>query len=153
MKKIYAFIFAMLLGGTVTSVALAQPTYADSQCDQTFLGFRSWAHGLTKTVNGSCVVDMDQAKPQGAANEDDATAAFVWRIILNVTIDLTLAASYVALILIIYGGFKYILSTGEPSKVTTAKTTITNAIIGFIIAMLATLIINTIIMIIGGSAS
>ncbi|MBP5675044.1 hypothetical protein J6W91_01800 [Candidatus Saccharibacteria bacterium] len=96
---------------------------------------------------------MDQAKPQGTANEDDATAAFVWRIILNVTIDLTLAASYVALILIIYGGFKYILSTGEPSKVTTAKTTITNAIIGFIIAMLATLIINTIIMIIGGSAS
>jgi hypothetical protein len=153
MKKICAFIFAMLLGGAVTSVTFAQPTYADEQCDRTFIGFRSWAHGLTKTVNGSCVVDMEQARPQGTANEDDATAAFVWRIILNVTIDLTLAASYVALILIIYGGFKYILSTGEPNKVSSAKTIITNSVIGFIIAMLATLIVNTIIMIIGGAAS
>ena len=151
MKKIYAFIFAMVFGGAVTSVALAQPTYADDQCDKTFLGFRGWAYGLTTTVNGSCVVKTPQ--PATNANEDDETAAFVWRIILNITVDITLAASYVALIFIIYGGFKYLMSTGDPGKVNSAKQIITNAVIGFVIALLATIVVNTLIMVIGGSAS
>ena len=153
MKKIFACIFALVLGGAVTVATFAQPTYA-VDCNPTLpLGFRPWYHGMAKEVdvNGSssCVIET----PDSATTDDDTTATFVWRIILNITIDLTLAVSYGALIFIIYGGFRYILSTGEPAKVNQAKTTIFNALIGFVIALLATVIVNTIITIIGGSTS
>lgn len=43
----------------------------------------------------------------------------------------------VALGYIIYGGFKFITSQGEPEGIKDAKTTITNAIIGVVIVTLA----------------
>lgn len=51
-------------------------------------------------------------------------------------------AAYVAIGYIIYGGINYIISQGEPDKVGGAKQTILNAIIGLIVAMLATAVVN-----------
>ena len=45
------------------------------------------------------------------------------------------------------------MSTGEPGKVTEAKKMITNALIGLIIAVLATVIVNTILVVLGTAAS
>lgn len=39
---------------------------------------------------------------------------------------------------VIYGGFMYLTSQGEPDKAKNAQQTITNAVIGLIIALLAT---------------
>lgn len=47
----------------------------------------------------------------------------------------------VSVIMIIIGGFKYILSTGDPSKVNSAKNTILYAIVGLAIAVSAQLIL------------
>ena len=44
------------------------------------------------------------------------------------------------------------MSTGEPPKVAQAKTIITNALIGLVIAILATVIVNTILIVVGSSA-
>ena len=49
-----------------------------------------------------------------------------------------------AIIVIIYGGYRYIASQGNPDEVTAAKNTITGAIIGIIILILARLILGTI---------
>lgn len=44
-------------------------------------------------------------------------------------------------IMVVIGGFKYVLSSGDPGKVTSAKNTIIYAIVGIVIALLAQAII------------
>lgn len=48
----------------------------------------------------------------------------------------------VSVIMIIYGGFKYVTSGGDSSGVTSAKNTILYAIIGLIVAVLAYIVVN-----------
>lgn len=54
----------------------------------------------------------------------------------GIEIALTIAV-FVAVGFIIYGGFRYIISSGDPSGVKKAKETIVNAIIGLVLAMLS----------------
>lgn len=48
----------------------------------------------------------------------------------------------VAVAFVIYGGFLYITSQGEPDKALQARTTIINALVGLMIAILATGIVT-----------
>ena len=68
---------------------------------------------------------------------------------LNVTFDLTLAVGYIALGFVIYGGYLYIMSQGDPSRMAKGKKTLMSAIIGTIIAMLASVAVNTVRVILG----
>jgi hypothetical protein len=151
MKKIASFIIATFLGALVTVTAFpAGDTYAGT-CEKTFLGMRPWYMGLTEekadtTGATTCVIKS----PSG---DGASMAEFTWKIILNLASDVTLMAGYVAIIFVIWGGYKYIMSNGEPGNVATAKKTITNALIGLVIAILSTVIVNTIIVVINGAAS
>lgn len=51
-------------------------------------------------------------------------------------------AGIVAVAYIIYGGFKYVLSQGNPDQTKTAKDAILNALIGLIIAIVATTVVR-----------
>lgn len=51
----------------------------------------------------------------------------------------------VAVIVIVIGGFQYVTSNGDSNKVIAAKSTILYSIIGLVVAILATLIVNTVI--------
>lgn len=51
----------------------------------------------------------------------------------------------VSVIMIIFGGFRYITSGGDSSKVTNAKNTIIYAIIGLVIVALAQFIVNFVV--------
>ena len=55
---------------------------------------------------------------------------------------LTRIAALVAVGFIIYGSVQYITSQGEPGSISNAKSTITNALIGFVIVVLAIAIIQ-----------
>lgn len=153
MKKILSFIFAIMLGATVTAAAFPVGNASALDCEKTFLGLRPWYMNLTDTVTVK-TDDNKEGKETCIIKSPEVAgeAKFVWTIILNISADLSLIVGYVALIFLIYGGFKYILSTGEPQGVSTAKKTITNALIGLAISILATVIVNTIIMVVGGSA-
>lgn len=48
----------------------------------------------------------------------------------------------VAVGFIIYGGFQFILAQGEPDRIKGARSTIINALIGLIITILATAVVN-----------
>lgn len=52
----------------------------------------------------------------------------------NIAYDMLLMTAYLAVLFVVYGGFKYILSKGEPGKIASSKKIITNALIGFVIA-------------------
>ncbi|AHB42191.1 hypothetical protein RAAC3_TM7C00001G0333 [Candidatus Saccharibacteria bacterium RAAC3_TM7_1] len=51
----------------------------------------------------------------------------------------------IAVIMIILGGVRYVLSNGEASQVTAAKNTILYAVIGLIVALLAYAIVNFVV--------
>lgn len=55
------------------------------------------------------------------------------------------AAGALAVIFLIIGGLKYVLSAGEPAKLSSAKQTILYAIVGLIIAITAAAIVNFVI--------
>lgn len=62
------------------------------------------------------------------------------------------AVGILSVIMLIYGGLRYVLSNGDSKKVDAAKNTILYAIVGLIIAMLSYAIINFIISLFMGSA-
>ena len=106
----------------------------DTSCVKRFLGMRPWYAGLVTKKDGSCVVGTPDSMP-----------TFVWTIVLNILADLFFGLGILGTFYIMYGGFKYIMSQGEPGKMATAKAIIMRAIIGIVIALLAGVITNTII--------
>lgn len=63
-------------------------------------------------------------------------------LISNVINILSLIAGIIAVIMIVVSGFKYITSSGDSAKVSSAKTTIIYAIIGLVIVALAQIIVR-----------
>lgn len=111
----------------VTNAAVAEG------CSNSFLGFPTWYQYLnvTKDASGSCSVDT--ASTQGS------TAVLLLMGIFDILLYL---AGMLAVVFIIYGGFKLLTSTGEPGKITAARTTIFNALIGLVIAFVASQIVG-----------
>lgn len=119
----------------------AKKSSSSGNCEHSLLGLRPWYADLDME-KGSCTII--------SPSEEDLPA-FVWKIVLNVLTDAFMVAGYVAIGFIIFGGYKYLMSGGEPGKVAQGKRTITNAVVGLIISMMATLITNLAIMILNGA--
>ncbi|MFO0862135.1 MAG: pilin [Candidatus Saccharibacteria bacterium] len=78
--------------------------------------------------------------PNGVPGPSDFTV-----LISRVTNILLFVAGAVAVIFIIVGGIQYSTSGGSEDKTRTAKSTITNAVIGLIVTILAFVIVNFVI--------
>jgi hypothetical protein len=79
----------------------------------------------------------------GSSCKDSATTTKGVRDTLTSVINiLSILVGVVAVIMVIYGGFKYITSGGDSGKVTSAKNTIVYALIGLVIAALAQVIVR-----------
>lgn len=63
----------------------------------------------------------------------------------KITNTVLYAVGIISVIMLIYGGLRYIISGGDSKKVTDAKNTILYAIIGLIISILAFAIVNFVI--------
>lgn len=61
---------------------------------------------------------------------------------LAITEILLFIAGFLAIVYVIYGGFRYVLSQGEPENTKIAKDAILNAVIGLVIAVLASAIVR-----------
>ena len=60
----------------------------------------------------------------------------------RLTNTILLIVGLISVIMLVYGGLRYILSGGDSKKVTDAKNTVLYAIIGLIISLLAFAIVN-----------
>jgi hypothetical protein len=131
-KHLY-LVFMMSLTVLATSANFAQPAYA--ACNTSLFGVPAWYRNLT---DSSCNVVM----PKTAGKPD------VTKIIMTIALNLIQAGlvlvAYVTIFFIIKGGFGYIISAGSPDGMTSAKKTITNALIGLVIAVLSASIVNAI---------
>ena len=138
-KKIFVLLFTIMFGWCSTLMMPASTvSAADGGCEHMLFGiFKPWYAGLP--MGDNCSLQLDSTGEDGSG-----LASFVWQIVLNVLFDLMAAASIVAVGFVIYGGYLFITSEGDPGKAAKARKTISSAIIGLIITLLATAIINTI---------
>lgn len=138
MKRIVLAILGVLTLSSIAGVTVtAQPVMAANCGDgKAVLGFKPWYDGLECDGNGEI-----QAPAQG---DEDALVRYIWAIVLNISFDLSVAIGYLALAMVVYGGYQYIMSQGDPGRAAKAKTTLTSAVIGVVIAMGASVIVNTV---------
>lgn len=105
------------------------PTYG-TQCDPTGGNFFALPHwyeylsGQTDALTGKCTPIFNF--PQD-----------IWAVLLAFIDILLRVGGLLAVGYVVYGGFQYITSQGEPDRTASAKSTILNAVIGLAIVIIA----------------
>ena len=127
-KKILATGILIAIISAIFSFITPSTTFANNGfyggC-RDFLGLTSWDCGV--------VIENEQDLKNN-----------IWTIAANIATDITVIAAYLVLGFVIYGGYLYIFSSGDPSKVAAGKKTLTHAFIGLAIVMSANIIMGAI---------
>lgn len=118
----------------ISSVAFAQeqqpttqPNIQASTCQGAELQFKS-----APPSGNECNFNNGSTPPEEKLNQLVASVVNLFSVLVGV----------VSVIMIIYGGFRYIISGGDSSNVTNAKNTILYAIIGLVIVAFAQFIVK-----------
>lgn len=132
-----SLVAVITLGFAFSPLMTQVVSAADQECKtkSDILGIPTWYRNL---VDSDCNVQW----PQGNGGDANGIQQFITIIALNISDMVARIAGVLTVAFIIYGGFKYILAQGEPAKVAAAKKTITNAMIGLIISVLAVGIVS-----------
>jgi hypothetical protein len=80
-------------------------------------------------------------KKSFAAFHDPATLEDLETVFSTFVVSITTVLGFVSLIMVIVGGFKYITSQGDPKAMSSAKNTITWAILGLVFIIISWLIL------------
>lgn len=93
---------------------------------------------------GKVAMALTAQEGAAAARADDMPADLVGPdgVFNKITSTILYAVGIVSVIMLIYGGLRYVMSGGDSKKVTDAKNTILYAIIGLIIAVLSYAIVH-----------
>ena len=144
MKKI---ILSLVLALAMLTGVMVAPgvTYADGESggcggSTAFFGLRPWYEGLTESAGTGCVIKTPT---------EDELPTFIWKIVLNILIDISVLVGYVAIAMVAWGGYLYMFSRGMPDRAEKGKKTLISAVVGLLIAIFASVIMNTIMMILG----
>lgn len=129
-KKFFVICMVILSVSAVTSLTLPQQAHADDCLDRSFLGMIPWDCNSGLTDGG----DIDEAQLTNG----------ILVVGSNIFADITVAAAYLVLGYVIYGGYQYTFSGGEPSKVATGKKALYQAFMGLAIVMSANVILTSI---------
>ncbi len=137
-------ILVLILSLTImTGMTFATPKQAsavvESQCDGSkyLLGFPTWYRYLD--VGGpECEIIGPPAADSTPDNIKIDWQKAAGRIGLAVIEIMLRIAALVAVAYVIYGGFRYITSQGEPENAKSARQTIMNGLIGLVISLIAT---------------
>ena len=108
---------------------------------QTFTGLGAFACLFSSRLLASATSVQEGAN---AARADGMPTELIGDngVFSRITNNVLLIVGLISVIMLVYGGLRYILSGGDSKKVTDAKNTILYAIIGLIISMLAYAIVH-----------
>ncbi len=127
-------MFGMALA-LILTLSVATPSYAANECadgKRYLLTFPAWYNGV---VDNDCNI-----KQPGNGDEDAKNFAFT--IGLNIAEIILQLVAYATIVMLIRGGFDYMTSAGDANKMSSAKSTITNALVGLVIALSAVAIVR-----------
>ena len=137
---LFAIVFAVTVGGASFAVLPATSVSAAPNCSGTgaFLTFPAWYRGLAQANSAGDGCDI--TTPDGGN-----LGGFVWHIVLNVIeIGLQLVG-YAAFGFILFAGFQFLTSAGDPAQAARARQTIFNAAIGIFISFAAVAVVNLVV--------
>lgn len=108
---------------------------------QTFTGLGAFACLFSSRLLASATSVQEGAN---AARADGMPTELIGDngVFSRITNTVLLIVGLISVIMLVYGGLRYILSGGDSKKVTDAKNTVLYAIIGLIISLLAYAIVN-----------
>lgn len=137
-KKIIMMISIISLCAATTVF----PVGAAANCSNSdgFLGFPFWYRGLADDSTTAC--RLKSPNELNSLGKTDGIQKYIMIIISNIISMMAMAVVYISVGFVTYGGFRYVVSSGDADAVKKAKDTIRNAIIGIIIAVLAGAIFN-----------
>ncbi len=121
-----------ILADTITIDAPPGAACDPTKSGGSFFGLPHWYEylpGKIDAVTGNCVPYL--------RTWNDA-----WAIALAIVDILLRIGGIVAVVYVIYGGFQYMISQGEPDRTSAAKNTIVNALIGIVIVIVAIVAVN-----------
>ncbi len=125
LKRILATVAAsaaLLFPAVVPAAVLAQPSIQGGLC-------------------GGVNLSTNQAACPTNGNENTGLNQII-TLVINV---FSVIVGFIAVVMMIYGGFKYITSSGDSGNVTAAKNTIMYALIGLVVVALAQLVVRFVI--------
>lgn len=111
---------------------------AGDPCVHSFLGLTPWYQYLNLRPFPDCSVYF----VNGNGLVSSSNWAELWLIAIALLDDLLKVAGVVALAFVIYGGFRYVTSQGNPEHTKNALSTIIDALIGLAIAAVATAVVD-----------
>lgn len=109
--------------------------------NQSFLSFPTWYKYLDKAPGSGGRCDIAVPKDAEGNTRIDQVIAPVLLAIFEIILRI---GGIAAVGFIIFGGFQYLISQGEPDRTKGAKNTILNAVIGLVITLSASAIVNII---------
>ena len=145
MKHFFAQCIGLVVVMTTIAVLVFVPARAatpDPACNNDFFGIPSWFNGLVGQGDNGCEFTPITYDDNGTQKTDFMKTGA--KVILNVLQAAIVIAGYTTIGFVVRGGFGYITSAGSPDGMAAAKKTITNALIGLILALLAASIVNAI---------
>lgn len=125
---------AMLSGSAVTTMyaSAANGDSCNLKRGSGALKIPTWYQYLPgERQNGQCEIKTD-----------DLGGKVVILILMGIFDILLFIAGVLAVVMIIWGGFKLLTSDGEPQKIAAARTTLFNALVGMVIAVIASQIVG-----------
>ena len=102
------------------------------------ISFSAYAAKATEEINNACTGPAASSALCRDATKTEDPLKGVLVAVLNI---LLFVVGALAVIFVIYGGFKYVKSAGDSNKVSEAKNTIAYALIGLLVALLANRIV------------
>jgi hypothetical protein len=138
-RIIQKLFFAALLVVAFSAAPIAVAAQATNQAPVTDLN-STIADNVCRGVLSAEGTQASAATTVSACKEEgDDSFSFVVRRIINI---FSIVVGAVSVVMIIIGGFRYIISGGDSSGVSSAKNTILYAIVGLVIVLFAQVIIR-----------
>lgn len=141
MLKKFLVVAMMSVAILGAGFAAAPTAAAAGSCSDTLFAIPAWYKGLQKA---DCSI---KAIGNSATAKDPSVIPiekFLTLVALNILQALMVIVAYITIFFIIKGGFGYMTSAGSSEGMASARKTITNAVIGLVIAILAASIVNAI---------
>lgn len=157
LQRSIAFVFLLIFSAALFTLSSAKVNAADARSTTTvfaqaaqgvcgdentsFLSFPTWYKYLDKAPGAGGKCDIAVPKDAEGNTRIDTLVAPVLLAIFEIILRI---GGIAAVGFIIFGGFQYLISQGEPDRTKGAKSTILNAVIGLVITLSASAIVNLI---------
>lgn len=139
-----AMLGVLVMAGASAAFPATASAHVESSCDKSasFLGIPTWykyLHVHEDSLGQSCSIETPKMVTDSSRTDVLMTVSAILLAVFEIILRI---AVFVALVFIIWGGIQLQMSQGESERFSNARSTVINALIGLVITISATAIVN-----------